>query len=214
MGTHTEAVLSRILGEEGFGPDEPVIKKLASHLDLLLKWNRAMNLTGLKSLEEIVRDLVLDSFHLAAFLKTLPLPQNPCTYDLGAGSGFPGIPLRTLWQDGTYHLVERGAKRAIFLRTVLASISLPKTHVQEESVELIIRKAAGSADLLVAKAFMPWKKLLEMAGPLLADNGHIVLMLAEDIEEQIPRPFKPFATHSYSVRGKKRILRSLVRCNA
>ena len=45
----------------------------------------------------------------------MPLPESPETWDLGAGAGIPGIPLRLVWDSGTFTLVEVREKRVLFL---------------------------------------------------------------------------------------------------
>ncbi|MBO4368959.1 MAG: class I SAM-dependent methyltransferase, partial [Desulfovibrio sp.] len=140
---HNTEKITAFLRKQNCTQDETVLTKLTSYLALLEKWNRVMNLTGLRTIDAILSDLVLDSFHLATFLSTLPLSDQGSAYDLGAGSGLPGIPLRLLWQQGSYYLVERGAKRATFLRTVVSRLSLPQTFVLEQDVTTLLPEKKG-----------------------------------------------------------------------
>lgn len=93
-----------------------------------------MNLVGTRTAEETFATLVVDSLHLADFLvqdwaMETPLSGEPDCWDLGSGAGLPGLPLRMLWQQGTYWMVEAREKRALFLSTVLARFPLPETRV-------------------------------------------------------------------------------------
>ena len=127
-----------------------------------MQWNRVMNLVGARHWRDALDDLVMDSFHLNAFLRSqvLPaLPASPSCWDLGSGAGLPGIPLRILWNEGDYWMVESRDKRTIFLSTVLARSPLPGTHVFHGRAEQFME--GKKADLIVSRAFMPWKELLE-----------------------------------------------------
>ncbi len=164
-------------------------KRLALYLALLLKWNRAMNLVGRADWPGVFRDLAADSLHLAAFLRALGLPEAPLTLDLGAGAGLPGIPLRVVWEDGDYVMVELREKRSIFLTQAVAAAQVPRTRVahgraEEASQALPGLKLAEAgcvrrADLVLSRAFMPWPQLLPLAAQLLAPAG-ILVVLAND----------------------------------
>ena len=78
---------------------------LAVYLDMLVRWNRRMNLVGPASGLEILETLIQDSWFLADLLTELA-PQPGEILDLGAGAGLPGIPLRVFWKSGRYFLVE------------------------------------------------------------------------------------------------------------
>ena len=162
-------------------------EKLALYLELLLKWNSKINLTASHDWREVTRDLVADSFHLAGFIAALPLPKNtnesPRTWDLGAGGGLPGIPLRILWQAGTCHLIELREKRALFLQTALALLKLPATFARRGDAAAFMQTEAAAgkpADLILSRAFMPWQELLAYVQPYLAPRGILLLMLRGD----------------------------------
>lgn len=161
--------------DEGFKAAADQARVLAYYLTLLVKWNKSMNLVGPQSWEQIFHSLIIDSLHLADFLDKLDLPASPVTLDLGAGAGLPGIPLRSLWQAGDYRLVESREKRCIFMRTALRMMKLPRTDVFQGRAEKIPAENLP-ADLILSKAFMPWKELLDFVKPMLAGQGKIVIL--------------------------------------
>ena len=132
---------------------ETALAPLSAYLSLLMQWNRVMNLVGTHNAEETFSTLIVDSLHLAAFLEQewsqLPalaqLRGAPTCWDLGSGAGLPGIPLRCIWQRGTYWLVEAREKRALFLSTVLARVPLPGTHVFRGRAEAFMAQALQAA---------------------------------------------------------------------
>ncbi len=151
---------------------EQVLEPLRTYVSLLMKWNASMNLVGSRSWQSCVQNLLVDSFHVAQFLEALPLPEAPHSWDLGAGAGLPGVPLRMVWDAGHYTLVEAREKRALFLQTVLAHIPLTRTHVFTGRAEHFFSKAAAPAHVIISRAFMPWAELLRfLEAPF--TQGHI-----------------------------------------
>ncbi len=205
---HEESLLPELhclLDEAGFTVPGDQCTRLAQYLELLLRWNSVMNLTGFRHLEDIVRKLILDSFHLEHFLNSLLLPVAPRTYDLGAGAGLPGIPLRVLWQQGDYSLVEAREKRALFLQTALAHLTLPRTRAIRARVEDFLAEH-DTADLILSRAFMPWRKLLALLSGKLAPNGAVVFMMLEPAPsaDAVPRGWRVCAGHRYTLPSGER----------
>lgn len=180
------------------------LEPLATYLETLTAWNRAINLVGLHTWQDIFSCLVVDSFHLAHFLDTLPLSTSPLVWDLGSGAGLPGIPLRLVWERGQYHLVELREKRALFLSTILARLRLPRTFVHRMSVERFFQERVVPADCIVSRAFLPWRQLLDLTAPQLQTQGVLVIMAHAPKPDALPAPWRVIARQSYDACGKKR----------
>lgn len=168
----------------GFELTEETLPPLAGYLGLLIQWNRVMNLVGTRTAEDTFFTLVVDSLHLGRFLREdVEYSAAPCCWDLGSGAGLPGLPLRMIWQEGDYWLVEAREKRALFLSTVLAKYPLPGTHVFRGRAEAFMAgPPARTADLIVSRAFMPWPGVLELVKGNLNPNGVVVLLLREHLQ--------------------------------
>ncbi len=177
-------------------------EKLASYLTQLERWNKKVNLTGVSGWENQLKELVIDSWHLALFLKELPLPQNPKTLDLGAGGGVPGIPLRIFWHTGSYTMVEIREKRVAFLRALLPQLSLKNTDVLKQKAEQLLPPLLP-ADMIVSRAFKPWADLLPLAKTLLTKSGFCIIMANEPPPQNIAY-WQCVAQKSYKTAGKKR----------
>lgn len=181
---------------------------LRVYVDLLLRWNSKINLTAAKTWQQALYNLLADSFYLADFLKTLPLTPEPRLWDLGAGAGLPGIPLRILWPCGTYYLVEIREKRALFMRTVLASLKLPATFVQRGKAEEFMQSELEKGedhwpDCIISRAFKPWPELLELTRPYLIKRCEkfspmLLLMLNGDKFEHTPAGWLVLGQKSYT----------------
>lgn len=183
--------------------------RLERYLQMLLAWNRAINLTGGRNRADILARLIPDSFELAAFLESAPLAQVPAlttaprVWDLGAGAGLPGIPLRMVWDRGDYTLVEPREKRALFLANALAQLDLPRTTVFRGTAEALFARKPHGADIILSRAFMPWEKLLPFCTPGLAPGG-ILIIFASEAGADIPAPWRLLAEKAYSVGQNRR----------
>ena len=183
-------------------------RPLAAYLDMLVRWNQRMNLVGARSWQEAA-ELAQDSLPLARLLDQLPLPAAPRVWDLGAGAGLPGIPLRCVWKKGRYWLVEAREKRALFLRQAVFSLKLGDTEVFMGRAEDFMARE-GACDVLVSRAFMPWEKLLAFAGPRVAGGGFAVFMLNESLQGRpLPAGWRLYAEAVYEAGGKRRQLCAL-----
>lgn len=187
----------------GFSLDAGALSALTGYLALLSKWNRVMNLVGPTAWENILATLVVDSFHLAPFLAALNPPDRPRCWDLGSGAGLPGLPLRMLWKNGEYTLVEAREKRALFLRTILASCPLDGVSVFQGRVERFM-PTQQPAHLIVSRAFMPWDKLLALVKPYMAAAGCCVFLALAPLPLSLPEGWTAAAEKLYTVAGDTR----------
>jgi len=111
-------------------PDWPQIyDQLALYLELILKWNARINLTAIRTPQEIVRrhfgESLFAGLHLGACNSLL---------DFGSGAGLPGIPIQVLRPDISVTLAESRTRKAAFLREVIRTLGLP-TEVWADRVE-------------------------------------------------------------------------------
>jgi 16S rRNA (guanine527-N7)-methyltransferase len=191
-------------------PEEALLP-LEEYLALLMRWRRVMNLVGAKNRHEALR-LAADSFFLARFLEELPLPAQPLTWDLGAGAGLPGIPLRMVWQAGEYHMVESREKRALFLHTALARLALPNTLAVCERAEQFfarMRAQGRQADCILSRAFMPWEKLLPFVADALAPGGCVCIAANSPPAAALPGSWRLTAEYAYELGGAQRFFWAL-----
>ena len=135
-------------------PSSQQIEKLEIYLRMLMKRNHSINLTGFSD-ERLVRErLFADTFYLAPFLDGLLAHKSqPFIWDLGAGAGLPGIPLRTVWDKGVYIMVEARVKRALFMENALALLKLRQTKVFEGRAEKFFSVVDKKADCILSRAF-------------------------------------------------------------
>lgn len=183
--------------------------KLSIYIDMLTAWNRAFNLTGANSRERLESELIADSFQLARFMGQFPMGEDARIWDLGAGAGLPGIPLRLQMAQGHYILVESREKRALFLANVLARLELPRTEIYRGRVESFFKSQTDKpAQRILSRAFMPWEKLLALCRPHLASDG-IMFIMATTQCPRLPSGWKLIAEMGYAPNSKTRFLWAL-----
>jgi 16S rRNA (guanine527-N7)-methyltransferase len=129
----------------------------------LERWQRAINLVGRGTLEDVWRRHILDSAQLA---KLLPAEARTLT-DLGSGGGFPGLVLAALRPDLHVTLVESDARKGAFLGEAARRMALPKPP--EILIQRIESGRPAPADVVTARALAPLRQLLAWAAPYRSD---------------------------------------------
>ena len=122
--TESRALLER--GAQALDLDlaQEQIEQFLGYLDLLLKWNRKMNLTALRTPAEIISRHFLDSLALLPYL-----PETGRLLDIGSGAGFPGLPVKIVRPGLTVDLVEATAKKVSFLKEAIRRLGLSGVEV-------------------------------------------------------------------------------------
>jgi len=125
----------RVLLAAEFAPfgslSDSQLQSLQAHHELLLRWNRRINLTRVTSLLQSVRFHYCESLYLARSLPKQPLK----IVDIGSGAGFPGIPVAVFRPDCAVDLVESHQRKAVFLREVVRQLELPNVHILTNRAE-------------------------------------------------------------------------------
>lgn len=150
--------------------DKQKIDQINHYYSLLAEWNESINLTRITDPEEVVIKHYLDSLAPA---KYMPFQREEKVCDVGAGAGFPGIPLKVLHPELHLTLVESQKKRASFLRAVIQELGLKNTEVLQDRAEELgqNKKYRETYGKVLARAVAPLKVLLELSLPLTASGG-------------------------------------------
>jgi 16S rRNA (guanine527-N7)-methyltransferase len=124
------------------------IAALEAHYDLLLRWNKRVNLTTLTSLEEAVERHYCESLFLGTHLPA----GNLRVVDIGSGAGFPGFPVAILRPECTVALVESHQRKAVFLREASRKIGNVRVIAKraediDEEFDHLISRAVSYEDL-------------------------------------------------------------------
>jgi 16S rRNA (guanine527-N7)-methyltransferase len=129
-----------------------VLSELLRHYELLLRWNRTLNLTSITVLEQAVERHYCESLFLGVHL-----PESAVSVlDIGSGAGFPGVPMAILRPDCKFTLAESHQRKAVFLREATRHLSNVRV------VACRAEDAEGAFDWVVSRA-VRWPDVLRAA---------------------------------------------------
>lgn len=100
--------------------------QFAQFLTLLQEWNKKINITRISNTEEVIAYHFQDSLHIGDFFD---MKKVSGVADVGAGGGFPGIPLAIKWPHLNIVLIEVNQKKVRFLKTVINELDLKHVTV-------------------------------------------------------------------------------------
>lgn len=183
-------------GLAALGLDAGFSAKLMAYLELLMRWNKAYNLTAIREPGEMLRKHLLDSLAMHRFFTQDNLA------DLGTGPGLPGIPLAIIRPDAEIGLVESNGKKTRFLREVVRQLALSNVTVYESRAETLARD--GHYQAITARAMDRLAGILAVGGHLLAADGILLAMKGPHIQDEIaelPAEWQVNAVHALTVPG-------------
>jgi 16S rRNA (guanine527-N7)-methyltransferase len=145
------------LGELAPGVSRETLGRLEVMVETLLRWQKAINLVGKATLDQVWTRHILDS---AQLLPLIPAPAKTLV-DLGSGAGFPGLVLAALRPDLDVTLIESDARKSAYLGEASRKMGLPK--LPRIVVSRIEAAAPANADIVTARALAPLGQLLAWA---------------------------------------------------
>ena len=113
--------LNIITKQFGLELSDEQIQQFSKYYDMLIEWNKVMNLTAITDKEEVIIKHFADSLLLSKYKN---LHDNLCVIDVGTGAGFPGIPLKIAYPELKVTLMDSLNKRLKFLDNVISELNL------------------------------------------------------------------------------------------
>ncbi len=147
------------------------IDHLMRYLVELLRWNKKINLTSLRTAEDIVVKHFMDSLTALPFLK----PGSDSKWmDVGTGGGFPGLVLKIAAPEISMTLVEPSGKKVTFLHHLTGLLGIRDVSVIHGRIEnLVGPEWEGSHDLVMTRA-LSTELILEKGRSLVREGGEIL----------------------------------------
>ncbi len=171
-------------GLRGFGLvlSHEELRKLNLYYEELCRWDRSINLTGLKTDLEKAVLLYVDSL---ACVRILRKQTRLSIVDIGTGGGFPGIPLKILFPDHQFFLMEPREKKATFLRLVIGKLGLKNISLLQCRLEEVAKRFPDTekCDVGLVKA-VNVDKILPFAKNILKNSGRLVVFRSKNIENR------------------------------
>lgn len=190
--------LAQGAGELGVELSTRQQQQLLAYLALLIKWNKAYNLTAVRDPDEMVSRHLLDSLSLVPYVGE----AGDNWLDVGSGGGMPGIPLAILFPERRFTLLDSNGKKTRFLTQVKLELQLANLEVIHSRVEAfqpaqpfagIVSRAFSSLD-----DFANWTRHLgDRHTQWLAMKG----VHPDDELQALPADFRLTASHLLKVPG-------------
>ncbi|MEF9961339.1 MAG: 16S rRNA (guanine(527)-N(7))-methyltransferase RsmG [Erysipelotrichaceae bacterium] len=155
-----------ILKSHGIELSEEQLKQFKDYAELLQEWNKKMNLTAIDDLDGIYEKHFLDSV-----LPSFDLTFKGKICDVGAGAGFPSIPLKICNPDLEVTIVEPLGKRITFLKELVHCLGIHDVKLCNERSEDHALKHREEYDVVIARAVANLTMLSELCIPLVKKNG-------------------------------------------
>ena len=176
-------LLENGLNEIGISCSGEQAAAFMSYLSELRKWNRAYNLTSLKTDNDIIIKHFIDSL---LYLKALPEGVIKLA-DIGAGAGFPGIPIKIIRPETDVALIEPSRKKAAFLRHIIRLLKLSGIIVIEERLENLGKEHEGLYDVIVSRATFDTREFLGTSCPYVRKKGILIISKGPKVSEELKK---------------------------
>lgn len=172
------------LEELGITLNENQKKQFVDFYELLVEWNKVMNLTGITEWEEVVQKHFLDSL---SFVYAMEPEDGMRILDVGTGAGFPGIPLKIAFPQLDIVLLDSLNKRIKFLNEVIDTLGLKKIKAYHGRAEEFAQKKEyrEQFDVVVSRAVANLSTLSEYCIPFVAVGGCFIPYKSGKVDEEL-----------------------------
>lgn len=158
------------------------IKQFYDYMNLLIEWNKKINLTAIIEPDEIILKHFIDSLTINNEIK-----KGDKIADIGTGAGFPGIPIKILNPENEVVLIDSLNKRLIFLDEVINKLGLKNISTIHARAEEIghNKMYREQFDIVTSRAVAKLNVLLEYMKPLTKIGGKCICLKGPSIEQEI-----------------------------
>lgn len=160
------------------------ISQFIKFYEMLVEWNKVMNLTGITEYDEVVMKHFVDSLSI---VKINGLDDVKSIIDVGTGAGFPGIPLKIAFPEMKITLLDSLNKRINFLNAVIDELGLEDIETIHGRAEDFAKKVdyREQYDLCVSRAVANLSTLSEYCLPYVKVGGSFIPYKSGEIDEEL-----------------------------
>lgn len=156
------------------------LKRLEKYYELLIEYNKVMNLTGITEKDQVYLKHFYDSLTIS---KIINLNEFETLCDLGSGAGFPGIVIGIFYPNLKITLIDSLNKRINFLNKVIEELELGNIKAIHTRIEDYAKENKETVDVVTARAVAPLNILLEL-GINLTKVGKYFVAMKGNIENE------------------------------
>jgi len=157
------------------------LEQLNTYYELLVEYNKVMNLTAITDKKDVYLKHFYDSLTLT---KIIDLNSIDTLCDIGTGAGFPGLVLKIVFPNLKITLVDSLNKRINFLNIVIDKLNLENIEAIHERAEVFSINNIEKYDVITARAVAKLNILLELSIQSIKINGYFIAMKS-NVEEEI-----------------------------
>jgi 16S rRNA (guanine527-N7)-methyltransferase len=180
-------IIEKIFKKNNLELSQKNIGDFINFFNLLVEENKKYNLTRITEFEDVVKKHYLDSVASNRFIE-----QNSKVIDIGAGAGFPSIPLKIIRGDLSFTLVDSVNKKVGFLNLVIDKLNLSKmTAIHSRCEDLAHNNLHREAyDVCLARAVAELNVLVEYCLPFVKVGGCFIAYKSGNSQEEIEKAKK------------------------
>ena len=174
-------------------------ERLEHFVDLLLQWQKKINLIARSTIPELWTRHIADSLQLTSLA-----PAARVWVDLGTGAGFPGLIVACVLAGeagACVHLIESNEKKAAFLREAIRLLAVPAI-VHSTRIEDFVANFRGQPEVVTARALAPLVVLLDLAAPLLETGAKGLFLKGQDVDAELTEATKYWTIEATLVPSK------------
>ena len=165
-------------------------RQFSKYYEMLVEWNKVMNLTGITEYEEVYEKHFLDSICIVKAFSEKNIFLSDTTkkvIDIGTGAGFPGIPLKIVFPDMDITLLDSLNKRINFLNAVIEELGLSGIDTIHGRAEDYAKNQQHREkyDLCVSRAVANLSTLSEYCVPFLKGGGYFISYKSGEVDEEL-----------------------------
>jgi len=192
-------VLARVAQGLGLPLDSQQLQQFEEYYHQLIAGNRRASLTSITDYQEVQRRHFGESLAVGAALYragVLSPHEEARVIDLGAGAGFPGLPIRIVHPALRLTILEATRKKTAFLERLLAQLDLEDVTVIAGRAETVAHEPTHreSYDLVLARAVAPLAVLIELALPFLEVGGFLAAPKGSRAPQEMAEAGRALAT--------------------
>lgn len=166
----------------GFALSAWQIEQFNLYFEYLIEYNKITNLTRITEKEEVFYKHFYDSVTL---VNTLDFSKVNSICDMGAGAGFPSLPLKIVFPHLNVTIVDSLGKRITFLNLLVAKLKLNNVEINHDRNEVFALKHQQEYDVVTARALGNLSLILEMGMPMLKVNGSFIAPKGVQCDQEI-----------------------------
>ena len=174
-----------LLAEQNLPLSDQQKKQFERYFELLVEWNEKINLTAITDKEEVYLKHFYDS--IAPILQGLIPNETIKLLDIGAGAGFPSLPMKILYPQLNVTIIDSLNKRINFLQLLAQELDLDEVHFYHGRAEDLAQDKNFRAqyDYVTARAVARMQVLSELTIPYLKVGGKLLALKASNAPEEL-----------------------------